>query len=110
MSATAPGDVKNGHVELASIINDAKAVAKRYRNATGRPLGITGEVAEYEAARVLGLRLADVRQDGYDAVRIIDGQIERLQIKGRCVLPSSKPGQRVGAIKLEKSWDCVLLV
>jgi hypothetical protein len=35
--------------ELAKIINDTKDVAKRYRRLTGRPLGIIGEVAEYEA-------------------------------------------------------------
>src|SRR5712671_3079585 len=96
--------------ELAVIIAEAKSVARRYRKATGRPLGITGEVAEYEAARLLGLRLADVRQDGYDAVRETDGLVHRLQIKGRCILPDSKPGQRIGGIRPEKEWDRVLLV
>jgi hypothetical protein len=31
-------------------------------------LGITGEIGEYEAARLLGLRLASAREPGYDAV------------------------------------------
>src|SRR5271166_3680822 len=96
--------------QLAVIIADAKAVASRYRKLTGRPLGITGEVAEYEAARLLRLRLADVRQDGYDAVRETDGSVRKLQIKGRCILETSKRSQQVGAIKLKKEWDGVLLV
>jgi hypothetical protein len=96
--------------ELAVIIGDAKAVASRYRKLTGRPLGITGEVAEYEATRLLRLRLADVRQDGYDAVRETDGSVRKLQIKGRCILETSKRSQQVGAIKLKKQWDGVLLV
>jgi hypothetical protein len=96
--------------ELAVIIADAKAVARRYRKLTGRPLGITGEVAEYEAARLLGLRLADVRQDGYDAVLETAGCVRKLQIKGRCILETSKRSQQVGKIKLEKEWDGVLLV
>src|SRR5271165_2835873 len=96
--------------ELASIINDAKGVAKRYRKLTGRPLGITGEVAEYEAARLLGLRLADVRQDGYDAVRQTNANAQKLQIKGRCIPDNGKRSQQVGAIKLKKEWDGVLLV
>jgi hypothetical protein len=35
--------------DLLEILADAKRLAKRYREATGRPLGVTGEVAEYEA-------------------------------------------------------------
>jgi hypothetical protein len=34
----------------------------------------------------------------------------RLQIKGRCLLPKRKPGQRVGSIDIEKEWDATLLV
>jgi hypothetical protein len=96
--------------ELASIINDAKTVAKRYRNLTGRPLGITGEVAEYEAARLLGLRLAGVRQDGYDAICETSGLAYRLQIKGRCILDDGRRSQQVPSINREKEWDGVLLV
>jgi hypothetical protein len=35
--------------QLALIIAEAKKVAIEYYKATGRPLGITGEIAEYEA-------------------------------------------------------------
>jgi hypothetical protein len=94
--------------ELAILIAKAKSIAKRYRVLTGRPLGITGEVAEYEAVRLLNLKMANVRQAGYDAVRESDGY--KLQVKGRCILEDSKPGQRIGAIRREKEWDGVLLV
>ncbi|RIJ86649.1 hypothetical protein RSP822_09160 [Ralstonia solanacearum] len=95
--------------EMATLIESAKQIAKRYRVLTGRPLGITGEVAEYEAARILGLELAPVRQAGFDAIRRVGDRVDRLQIKGRCIL-SKKPGQRVGRIDLTKEWDGVLLV
>lgn len=94
---------------IGELIASAKDIARRYRALTGRPLGITGEVAEYEAARLLGLELAGVRQAGYDATRRAGGVEERLQIKGRCVL-SKNPGQRLGRIDLDKEWDGVLLV
>jgi len=96
--------------ELLVVLQQAKALAKRYRELTARPLGISGEIGEYEAARLLGLELAEVRRAGYDAVRRVDGKEERLQIKTRCVLSGSKPGQRVGRIELQKEWDTVLLV
>jgi hypothetical protein len=51
-----------------------------------------------------------VRQSGYDAVRATRDGEQLLQIKGRCMLPGSKPGQRVGAIDLDKQWDAVLVV
>lgn len=95
--------------EVSNIISHAKVLAKQYRDVTGRPLGITGEVAEYEAARLLGLELAMVRQSGYDAIRLSNRRVEHLQIKGRCVL-SRNPGQRIGKIDLGKKWDYVVLV
>ena len=93
-----------------AILREAKALAQEYRRVTGKPLGITGEVAEYEAARILGVELTPARQAGYDAIERQNGTERRLQIKGRCVLPKSKPGQRLGAIDIKKEFDAVLLV
>jgi Family of unknown function (DUF6998) len=92
---------------LDGTIDAAKAVAKRYRELTGKPLGITGEIGEVQAATLLGLELAGARQAGYDAV---DSQGRRVQIKSRCVLPDSKPGQRVGGIRFDHEWDVVALI
>jgi hypothetical protein len=96
--------------EVFELLGKAKQLAKEYRDLTGRPLGITGEVAEYEAARLLGLELSTVRQAGYDAIRRDGAVATKLQIKGRCLLDNSKPGQRLGGIRLEKEWDAVLMV
>lgn len=93
-----------------NVLRDAKALAQKYRALTGKSLGITGEVAEYEAARILGLELTAARQSGYDAIEQYNGSTRRLQIKGRCLLPNCKPGQRLGSIDITKEWDSVLLV
>jgi len=95
---------------LLELLAEVKRVAKEYRALTGRPLGVTGEVAEYEAARLLDVELSPVRQAGWDAIREAPAGTERLQIKGRCLLPDAKRSQRVGGIKLENEWDVVLLV
>ena len=95
---------------VLEILAEAKKLAQRYRVLTGKPLGITGEVAEYEAARILGVELTPARQAGYDATEIRHGQTFRLQIKGRCVLEGSKAGQRIGSIDIKKEFDSVLLV
>jgi hypothetical protein len=95
---------------LFEVLHGVKVLAREYYELTGRPLGVTAEIAEYEAARLLGLTLSPARQAGYDATRATADGEQLLQIKGRCILPGSKPGQRVGAIDPTKQWDAVLLV
>ena len=97
---------KNGRI--LALLAEAKKLAQEYRTLTRKPLGITGEVAEYEAARLLGVELTSARQAGYDAIRTSDGR--RYQIKGRCLLPGGKPGQRLRSIRIEKEFDAVLMV
>lgn len=100
----------NNSEEIMSVLAEAKKLAQRYRTLTGKPLGVTGEVAEYEAARLLSLELLPPRQAGYDAIRTEGGKRVTLQIKGRCILPGSSPGQRMGTIDIDKPFDAVLLV
>lgn len=95
---------------ISDLLRKAKELARDYRALTGKPLGITGEVAEFAAAQALGLELASAREAGYDAVRYADGRKIRVQIKGRCLADGSKRGQRVGGIKIEQPWDTVILV
>ncbi len=96
--------------EIMTILAEAKTLAQRYRTITGKPLGITGEVAEFEAAHLLNLQLVQARQAGYDAIRCESGAEHKIQIKGRCILPGSKPGQRLGTIDITKEFDSVMLV
>jgi hypothetical protein len=99
------------HDRLITLLREAKRLATEYRRLTGRPLGITGEIAEYEAARLLGVELTGVRQAGYDAIRTTPtGLKQRLQIKGRCLLAGANPGQKIGRIDQGKEWDAVVLV
>ncbi|UUW70546.1 hypothetical protein [Pseudomonas oryzihabitans] len=93
-----------------ALLSQAKGLARRYKELTGKPLGITGEVAEYEAARLLGLELHSARQAGYDATEIRDGSPRRIQIKGRQVTSGNRRAGRMGAIDLRQEFDSVLLV
>lgn len=95
---------------VMEILRQAKLLARNYRQLTGKPLGVTGEVAEYEAARILNLKLTPARQEGYDATETIDGVTRRLQIKSRCILEDSKRSQMCPAINISKDFDAVLLV
>lgn len=54
---------------IREILATIKPLAAEYYRLTGKPLGITGEVAEYVAAEVMGLKLAAARTAGYDVIR-----------------------------------------
>jgi hypothetical protein len=94
---------------IGEILAAVKVLSKEYRAITGRPLGCTGEIAEYEAVQRLGLKLAPVRQAGYDAIRETAGKRERIQIKGRCVPPGGGT-QKLGVLDVESEWDAVIVV
>jgi hypothetical protein len=95
---------------VMQVLREAKKLAQEYRRLTGKPLGVTGEVAEYEAARILNLELTPARTAGYDATEIVDGVTRRLQIKSRCILKDSKRSQMTRSIDIAKEFDAVLLV
>jgi hypothetical protein len=69
---------------IFKLLGKAKKLAQHYRQLTGKPLGIAGEVAEFEAARILGVTLTPARQGGYDALERKKRRVRKLQIKGRC--------------------------
>jgi len=92
------------------ILAAVKPLAAEYYQLTGKPLGVTGEVAEYVAARELKLELVPPRTPGYDAIRKTRNGDQRIQIKGRAYGEKSKKSQRIGTIKKGAACDSVLLV
>ena len=94
--------------DVGEILARAKHAAVDYYRLTGKPLGITGEVGEYEAARLLGLTLVDARVPGHDAT---DESGRRYQIKSRAIPDPKRANiQRLGSIKPNQEWDAVLMV
>ncbi len=95
---------------VRDILATVKPLAAEYYRLTGKPLGVTGEVAEFIAAELLGLELAIARTAGYDAIRHgPDGPVY-IQIKGRAYGDGTTPAQRIGRIKIGSRCDIVLLV
>jgi len=101
---------QEGARRVREILAIVKPLAGEYYKLTGKPLGVTGEVAEYVAAEMLDLELAPPRTPGYDATRQTRKGRQRIQIKGRAYGGDAKPGQRIGTIKRGSSCDFVLLV
>lgn len=96
--------------DLDKLMSEARHLAAEYRRATGKSLGgVSGEIAEFDAARLLDL---DLIRDagGYDAIGRGSREGKRIQIKGRAVFDESRSGQRIGQLKIDREWDSVMLV
>ena len=92
------------------LIAQARQLAADYRRAMGKPLpGISNEIAEHDAIRLLGLEPKPEGETGYDAVNPDQGD-KRIQIKSRTIFDERKTGQRLGQLKMEQDWDSVVLV
>ena len=90
------------------ILHEVRALAVEYYELTGKPLGVTGEIGEFKAAELMGLKLVAARTEGYDATRD-DGPYKRVQIKSRVNRDGNKKG-RVSKIDTSKEFDSVTLV
>jgi len=100
-----------GVYSVDKLITEARRIAADYRRATGKPLaGVTSEVCQYDAARLLDLELGQGTGAGYDAIGRGSREGLKIQIKGRAIFDESKSGQRIGQLKLEQEWDSVVLV
>jgi hypothetical protein len=104
-------DNVNSLYSIDTLMNQTRKLAKEYREAMGRPLAVSNELAVYDAARLLKLDITDDNEAGYDAVgREGERAGKRYQIKARAIFDESKSGQRVGQVKMDKQWDSVLLI
>jgi hypothetical protein len=103
-------DAATRNAAIKSLLGKAKALAIQYYQLTGKPLGITGEVAEYEAAEKLGLVLTDARYPYFDAYCDQPDGRQRFQIKGRAVAETDKYRGRVPSVTCDGDYEAVLLV
>lgn len=94
-----------------TLIAQARKLAADYRRATGKPLpGVSAEIGENDAARLLNLELVKDETLGYDAVGHGKREGKRIQIKSRTIFDESKSGHRIGQLRTNQDWDSVLLV
>jgi hypothetical protein len=91
-------------------MQETRRIAAEYRKATGQTLGVSGEIAEYDAARLLGLEICRDPNVGYDAIGQGEREGKRVQIKGRVIFDERKPAHRIGQLNLDREWDSVMLI
>ena len=95
---------------IDKLITETRRVAAEFRRSTGQVLPVSGEIARYDAARILGLTLCEQRAGGIDAIGKGDREGQRIQVKSRVITQDKKSGARIGQLNPDGDWDTVLLV
>lgn len=93
------------------LISEARRLAADYRRATGKPIpGVSIEIAQNDAARLLDLELTADPRIGHDAIGRGKRDGKKVQIKGRVIFDERKSGHRIGELRVDREWDSVVLV
>ncbi len=93
------------------LMAQARRLAVDYRNATGKTLALSAEIARHDACSILDLDPVDQPDAGHDAIGR-EGALQglRLQVKGRAIFDDNRSGHRLGQLKFNQEWDGVVLL
>jgi hypothetical protein len=99
-----------GIYDVDKLMREARKLAADYRRATGKPLGISNEIALHDVIRLMHLVPAAPGAGGHDAIGTGGREGRYIQIKGRTIFDDSKGGERIGQVKLDQEWDSIMLI
>lgn len=99
-----------GIYSVNKLIAETRRIAKEYREATGKILPVTPEIAINDAISIFDMMPNDENTPGYDAIYDVDGERLKVQVKGRAIFNEKRQGYRIGQIKVEQEWDVIMLV
>ena len=94
---------------IDKLINETRRLAAEFKRTTGTMLPVSGEIARYDVARLLDLKLSEDHNCGYDAIGNNHREGLRVQIKGRVIGDTVKSGTRIGQLNLNGDWDIIIL-
>ena len=107
MSDSAKQDIYS----IEKLMHETRQLAAKYRQTTGTALPVTSEIARFDAAKALNLKLNEDANTDYDAVGLSEPRTDELfMIKGRVLFEASKSSARIGQLNTDKNWDKVVLV
>ena len=96
--------------DVDKLMLEARKLAANFRQATGKPLGISNEIAVHDVIRLMDLQPAPAGSGGFDALGQGSRAGKRIQIKGRTITSDAKSSQRIGQIKQDQDWDSIMLI
>ncbi len=93
--------------DVDTLMAQTRKLASDYYHATKQILPVSGELAKYDAMRLLNLKEIDTPRMGVDA---IDANNINILIKSRVIFDETKSGQRIGQLNSDGYWEAVVLV
>ena len=93
--------------DVGTLMTQARKLAADYYHATGQVFPVSGELAKYDAVRLLNLKESPTQQAGVDAKTQED---KNVLIKSRVIFDETKSGQRIGQFNFDSHWQIVVLV
>ena len=94
--------------QISELMEQTRQLAADYRNSTGKTLPVGGEIALYDAARLLELNEPAQPMAGIDLMS--SDQSYRYQVKSRALFSGAKSAPRLGSINPNGDWTHILLV
>lgn len=88
---------------IDKLMQETRRLATQYRQSTGQTLPISGELARYDAARLLHLSADSKGTQGPIANQVV-------QVKSRVIFNEQKSGHRIGQLDLGGHWQICALV
>ncbi|MGE3320050.1 MAG: hypothetical protein AB7I18_12220 [Candidatus Berkiella sp.] len=88
---------------IDKLMQETRRLATQYRQSTGQTLPVSGELARYDATRLLHLTSEFKGTQGPLAHKVV-------QIKSRVIFDDQKSGYRIGQLDLDGGWQMCALV
>ena len=95
---------------IDKLMHETRQLAAKYRQSLGNTLPVTGEIARFDVAKELSLRLLEDLTLGHDAIGTGDREDLRILIKGRVIFEDSRSSPGIGQLNPDGRWDNMVLV
>lgn len=95
---------------VEKLMHETRHLAAKYRETTGTVLPVTGEIARFDAAKALQLKLIDDPSSPIDAIGTGAREGKKILIKGRAIFETTRSSPRIGQLNTDQDWDNVVLV
>lgn len=95
---------------LDKLMEQTRKLAADYYQTTGQVLPVSGELARYDAARLLHVTLPMESEAGVDAIGTGPFSGQKLQIKSRVLFREDRNNYRIGEFNLAGGWQQTVIV
>lgn len=95
---------------VEKLMGETRRLAAQYYQLTGKVLPVSGELANYDVARLLGFEVPKEKTAGVDLIGTGRWQGVKFIVKSRVIFGTNQSRLWVGQLNVEGAWDIAVLV